>query len=38
MKKIGILAHKLVYGQTNCYNRSLKKGLKKEKVRKKLEF
>jgi len=33
MKQIGILVHKLVYDQFNCYNRSLKKGLKKEKIR-----
>jgi len=30
MEKIGILAHKLVYDQLNCYNRSLKKALKRE--------
>lgn len=33
MKQIGILVHKLVYDQFNCYNRSLKKGLKKEKIK-----
>ena len=33
MKQIGILVHKLVYDQLNCYNRSLKKALKKEKFR-----
>jgi len=33
MKQIGILVHKLVYDQSNCYNRSLKKGLKKEKIK-----
>jgi len=33
MKQIGILVHRLVYDQFNCYNLSLKKGLKKEKVK-----
>ncbi|MBZ9685434.1 RNA degradosome polyphosphate kinase [Clostridium estertheticum] len=33
MKQIGLLVHKLVYNQFNCYNRSLKKGLKKEKIK-----
>lgn len=32
MKQIAILVHRLVYDQFNCYNRSLKKGLKKEKI------
>jgi len=33
MKQIGILVHRLVNDQFNCYNRSLKKGLKKEKIK-----
>ena len=33
MKEIGILVHKLVYDQFNCYNRSLKKGLAKENIK-----
>ena len=33
MKQIEISVHKLVYDQFNCYNRSLKKGLKKEKIK-----
>ncbi|MBU3161455.1 RNA degradosome polyphosphate kinase [Clostridium frigoris] len=33
MKQIGILVHKLVSSQSNCYNRSLKKGLEKEKIK-----
>ena len=33
MKQIGILVHKLIYNQFNCYNRSLKKCLNKEKIK-----
>jgi len=33
MRQIGILVHKLIYNQFNCYNRSLKKALKKEKIK-----
>ena len=33
MKEIGILVHKLVYDQFNCYNRSLKKSLAKENIK-----
>lgn len=33
MKQIGILVHKLIYDQFNCYNRSLKKALRKEKIK-----
>ena len=32
LKQIGILVHKLVYDQFNCYNRSLKKNLSKENI------
>jgi len=37
MEQIGILVHRLIYNQFNCYNLSLKKNLKKEKI-KFLEF
>ncbi|MGH4051226.1 MAG: RNA degradosome polyphosphate kinase [Clostridium sp.] len=33
MARIEILVHKLVYDQFNCYNRSLKKALKREKFK-----
>ncbi|MBU3189672.1 RNA degradosome polyphosphate kinase [Clostridium bowmanii] len=33
MEQIGILVHRLIYNQFNCYNRSLKKSLKKEKIK-----
>ncbi|MCB2342263.1 RNA degradosome polyphosphate kinase [Clostridium estertheticum] len=33
MEQIGILVHKLVSSLSNCYNRSLKKGLEKEKIK-----
>ncbi|MCB2355651.1 RNA degradosome polyphosphate kinase [Clostridium estertheticum] len=33
MEQIGILVHKLVSSLSSCYNRSLKKGLEKEKIK-----